>query len=451
MESSSVSGGGAPHGDVSQSVSQFVDKHMMLRLVQFLRQTKSYSEEDIVKAEKELVASTNLFSRKVELGYPQSEVDVKSEEFQKQVQELRGQCEALLNVLESEETMEDLKEGKNFNIESLSKNFGVQPEELVPLLSLARATYESGDYAKALSLLDAYRTLSPASERDQQAAWGKLAAHIMSEDDEGAAIALSQLKSQVDAITPANTMNAVEQRVWLLHWALFALFTPGNSSSGPVQFADTFFFVQQDRDRPSPPHYLEAASLRAPYLYRYATAALVLSKRKKHLDKLIKMLELERYQHSDPITRTLEKLFIHHDFEGALEELEAAHVILTHDFFLHSFADEFRNCALMLLFEAFCQVHQSIDTKFVADKLKMDPASAELWIVNLIRSCHLDAKIDSETETIVLRRNYPSVYQQVFEKTKGMFFRSYLLSNNIDKSQQRLAQEAQQPRRKNFH
>ena len=89
--------------------------------------------------------------------------------------------------------------------------------------------------------------------------------------------------------TPANTMNAVEQRVWLLHWALFALFTPGNSSSGPVQFADTFFFVQQDRDRPSPPHYLEAASLRAPYLYRYATAALVLSKRKKHLDKLIKV------------------------------------------------------------------------------------------------------------------------------------------------------------------
>ena len=52
-------------------------------------------------------------------------MDVKSEEFQKQVQELRGQCEALLNVLESEETMEDLKEGKNFNIESLSKNFGV--------------------------------------------------------------------------------------------------------------------------------------------------------------------------------------------------------------------------------------------------------------------------------------------------------------------------------------
>ena len=48
-------------------------------------------------------------------------------------------------------------------------------------------------------------------------------------------------------------------------------------------------------------------------------------------------------------------------------------------------------------------------SRFLAEKLNMEPADAELWIVNLIRSCHLDGKIDSETESVVLRRNYPSV------------------------------------------
>jgi translation initiation factor 3 subunit E len=69
----------------------------------------------------------------------------------------------------------------------------------------------------------------------------------------------------------------------------------------------------------------------------------------------------------------------------------------------------------------------------LAEKLNMTPEEAEKWIVNMIRNSPLDAKIDSKLGHVVMDSPVQSVYQQVIEKTKGLSFRSQLLSNNIDK------------------
>lgn len=68
----------------------------------------------------------------------------------------------------------------------------------------------------------------------------------------------------------------------------------------------------------------------------------------------------------------------------------------------------------------------------LAEKLNMDQTQAERWIVNLIRNAKIDAKIDSANNRVIMGTQYPSIYQQVIEKTKTLAFRSYVLSNNLE-------------------
>lgn len=63
----------------------------------------------------------------------------------------------------------------------------------------------------------------------------------------------------------------------------------------------------------------------------------------------------------------------------------------------------------------------------------MTPDDAELWIVNLIRGAQLDATIDSTNNCVIMGSNFPSIYQQVIDKTKDLTLRSYQLSNNIER------------------
>lgn len=47
--------------------------------------------------------------------------------------------------------------------------------------------------------------------------------------------------------------------------------------------------------------------------------------------------------------------------------------------------------------------------RVLAEKLNLNYEEAERWIVNLIRSSKLDAKIDSQSGTVVMEPNQPNV------------------------------------------
>jgi translation initiation factor 3 subunit E len=69
----------------------------------------------------------------------------------------------------------------------------------------------------------------------------------------------------------------------------------------------------------------------------------------------------------------------------------------------------------------------------LAQKLNMDQEAAERWIVNLIRNARFDAKIDSAASHVVMGTQYPSIYQQVIDKTKGLSFKTQVLANNLQR------------------
>ncbi|RVW16555.1 Eukaryotic translation initiation factor 3 subunit E [Vitis vinifera] len=67
----------------------------------------------------------------------------------------------------------------------------------------------------------------------------------------------------------------------------------------------------------------------------------------------------------------------------------------------------------------------------LSDKLNLNYEEAERWIVNLITTSKLDAKIDSKSGTVVMEPNHPNVYQQIIDHTKAVSGRTYKLVNQL--------------------
>ena len=180
--------------------------------------------------------------------------------------------------------------------------------------------------------------------------------------------------------------------------------------------------------------YLQAIQINAPWLLRYLTTAIIINKRRRDkLRGLVKVIQQEQYAYSDPITKFLECLRVEFDFEGAQQRLHECTQVLKSDYFLCNCTDEFVKAARFFIFETYCRIHQKIDMAGLAAKLMMAPEDAELWIVNLIRGAQLDAKIDSKAGCVVMGSHFPSVYQQVIDKTKDLTIRTYQIAHNIDR------------------
>merc|ERR1712146_631172 len=116
-------------------------------------------------------------------------------------------------------------------------------------------------------------------------------------------------------------------------------------------------------------------------------------------------------------------------------ELKKCEDVIRVDYFLHEGWTEFEENARLLIFETYCRIHQCINIDMIASRLNMTPAEAELWIVKLIQSAKLDARIDSEKSRVVMSKAPASVYQQVIEKTKNLSFRSTMLIANLEKKE----------------
>jgi translation initiation factor 3 subunit E len=153
-------------------------------------------------------------------------------------------------------------------------------------------------------------------------------------------------------------------------------------------------------------------------------------------------------------------------------KLRECEEVLENDYFLAALKEEFVENARLFIFETYCRIHQCIDLRmlagallssaiflhvwclyfpaggivyivdgtkvrdyfvwqFITGKLNMDKEAAEKWIVNLIRHARLNAKIDSQAGTVVMGMQFPSAYEQIMEKAKGLSQRTFQLANAV--------------------
>lgn len=282
----------------------------------------------------------------------------------------------------------------------------------------AKFQYECGNYSAAAELLYHYRALSVDAEKTISSLWGKLACEILQSNWEVALEDFNTLRQNIDSRAQSH-LHALQQRTWLIHWGLYIFF---QHPKGRDHILDTLL----------QPTYRQTIQTTCPHILRYLAAVVIIHRRRKDvLREIVAMIQQESVTYTDPILQFLECVYVKFDFDGAQQKLLECEQVCSNDYFISGLQAEFVENARLFIFETYCKIHQRVDLGMLAQKLNMGNDEAERWIVNLIRNASLDAKIDSETNCVVMGQPPHNVYQQVLDRTRALTWRTHFMSNNL--------------------
>ncbi|XP_066148021.1 eukaryotic translation initiation factor 3 subunit E isoform X2 [Euwallacea fornicatus] len=420
--------------DLTAKIGQYLDRHLVFPLLEFLSAKEIYDETEVLKAKLEILSKTNMIDYAMDIRkqlYPRDEIpdDLKQrrQHVVAQLQELQQRVEPILTIMGNDDimkNMENMRDSKTL-ITYLEKEVKFDMEMINSLHTLAKYRYECGNYSMSTSYLYfCVLVLSPSDKNYLSALWGKFASEILVQNWDSALEDLNKLREHIDNSPNqfGNSLQLLQQRTWLIHWSLFIFF---NHAMGRELIIEMFLYR---------PHYLNAIQTMCPHILRYLATAVIINRgRRSALKDLVKIIQQESYTYRDPITEFLEHLYVNFDFDGARQKLQDCQTVLYNDFFLISCLEEFVENARLMIFETFCRIHQCISIGMLAEKLNMNPDEAECWIVNLIRNARLDAKIDSKLGHVVMGAQPLSPYQQLIEKIDSLSVRSETLCSLIDR------------------
>lgn len=409
--------------DLTRKISGFLDKHLILPLLEYISVKSIYEETSLLKTKLEVLLGTSMVDYAGDTYKMIYQTDLPQELLDKRacvlanIQDIEVKLEPV-KVIFSPETMKEVAQCKNAKdlVASLESKYNFKTEMLDDMFDAARMFFDVGNYNTASEYLRIVRQLvTPGTQRHLDACWGRLASEILVQNWNEAMEDLEKLKDAIDYPNedrPASRTYLIQlqQRTWMLHWSLFVFF---NHPQGKEKLIE--WFMQN-------PTHLNAIQTLAPHLLRYLTVCVITSsdKKKKNLVRdLVYLIQQESYSYRDPVTEFLECLFIKFDFDETQQKLRTCETVLPNDFFLTGCYEEFMENARLLMFESFCRIHRTVGISVLAEKLNMDADDAEKWIVNLIRNARMDAKIDSQKGVIIMGTETISPYQQVIERTKA--------------------------------
>ncbi|KAJ8082514.1 eukaryotic translation initiation factor 3 subunit E [Marasmius tenuissimus] len=401
--------------DLSQTIIPYLDRHLTFPLLAHLTETGIFPENEVQIAQYELASGTNMFDYAATLFkqiYPDQEAPKEFDEKRQNVvsthERLQQEAQAVLDVIENPDVAQALRQDKNQNLQYLKENYNLTLDQITALYNFGKFQYSYGNYSGAADYLYHFRVLSTDTDLNMSAHWGKLACDILSGKWETALEELNTLREAIDSRVPSligpsgstdPALSQLHSRTWLVHWSLFVYF---NHPQGRALLLETFLS----------PTYLNTIQTSCPWILRYLAAAAIIStptpsssnaapvssRVKNAVREIVKVIQMEGYQYSDPVTEFLMQLHVEFDFEAAQHELRKAEKVVSDDFFLGDFREEFLESARCLVSEAYCRIHQRIDIGDLSDRLNLPRDEGEKWIVNLIRETRMgqDAKIDLE-------------------------------------------------------
>lgn len=434
--------------DLTALMAAQMDCHLVFPMLEFLQERQLYADEEILQAKICLLSGTNMVDYAMDIHKSLYDTDdvpadmvARRSEVVARLRTLDEAAAPIVAFLSNQQLVQELRPDKQYNIHMLQERYQIGPDQIEALYQYAKFQFECGNYSGAADFLYQYRALCTNSERSLSALWGKLAAEILMQNWDVAQEELNRLKEIIDSKNFSSPINQLHSRIWLMHWSLFIFFNHENGKNGII---DLFF---QDR-------YLNAIQTNAPHLLRYLAAAVVVNKRRRNmLKELIKVIQQEQQTYKDPITEFLECLYVNYDFDGAQQKLIECEQVILNDPFLGKrieegnfitvpLRDEFLENARLFIFETYCRIHRCIDIGMLAEKMNMTYDEAELWIMNLVKSSKLDAKIDSVTGTLIMTTNQVNVHEQIIESMKNLNARTYMLAKSLVDPGHAAAQQA---------
>jgi len=496
MTASAVMPKGPVCHDLIPTLTPHLDRHMLFPLLEFLDSLLAprgdgvdsapslppvpYTPTSVARSRLDLLGPTHMVDYAMDvygqlypsIGSVPAEMELKRAAVLDRLEELKGECAGIETLLGDTDRRSGMEGRGEWNVAGLERA-GISEKMLESYREYSKFQYDCGDYHAAgnmISVIIGLHATAPGEDGGGQRSsggvedvvaakaaqlyhlrtltedlssllWGKLSCEILLENWDGAYAALQAVRSSIEERAAAHSsfvpaaqritaLQALTQRAWLLHWSLFVFWN--DPKRGLDRIVDWFTSEK----------YMQAVQTVAPHLLRYLAAAVVLNKRSRNgqhglLKDLVRTIEHCDYR--DPVVDFVDRLYIKFDFEAAQEKLVECELVLATDFFLCKQTADFMKEARVFIFENYCRIHQKIDISALSSRLAMAPDEAERWIVDLIRNASLDAKIDSETNCVVMGKNGPSgsgggrgdIHRRIVDKSKYLTARTASLGANL--------------------
>ncbi|KAI4471784.1 eukaryotic translation initiation factor 3 subunit e [Holotrichia oblita] len=147
--------------DLTSRMGQYLDRHLVFPLLEFLSAKEIYDEQELLKAKLDILSKTNMVDYAIDIRkqlYPKEDVPEELKERRvhvvTQLQELQHEVEPILQLMGDDEVMknmENMRDSKTL-INFLSKEYGFEIEMIESLHKLAKYRYECGNYSVSTSL-----------------------------------------------------------------------------------------------------------------------------------------------------------------------------------------------------------------------------------------------------------------------------------------------------------
>lgn len=405
-------------------VLQHLDRHLIYPILDFYQTNGLYSQQDMTQAKFDLLHDTNMPGHCAELYKQINNTDQapgtfaeKQESIDRELAELETDSQKVLEVLEKPDLASSLRQDKSQNLVFLRDSYGIDIEHINVLYKLGQFEYNRGNYAGAIDHLYHFRVLSPNQNLITLATWGKLASEILTANWDDAISELYKLKEQIDADSE-DPVTQLQNRIWLLHWALFPLFKSGTFKATDLQ---EFYFV---------PAHLNVIQTSAPHLLRYLAVAVVTvsfgrsgaTQTGRRLRDLLRMLENDSL-HGDLMTDFVLAIFSKYNFSVASSRYSELRDTITSDYFLADSTDSIIRNVKIAVAEAYLRLHKITEIESMAAVLDL-PVQDTIALVEEELE-HINIDIDRDEGIIeVLKDRQQSSLQDLVNKTKSLMSRS---------------------------
>ncbi|KAF2072523.1 hypothetical protein CYY_006166 [Polysphondylium violaceum] len=450
--------------DLTKQICSYLDSHMMLPLIEFLKETSQYPEDQINNAKADILDQTGCCDFAINvyeaLGRDTSNLKQKKEKLENELDKLSKDCEYITQFIEMKKQYREQKEQQHQQHQQQQQAATASgeeqptttpavapvaptitlgqvaekttPETLDSLYRLAKLSFEVGKYSASRDYLEVFSLLTPYNkEKKLSASWGILESDILSLNWTSAIGDIKPLQDQIDS--NGLPVDQLYQRAWLIHRALFVFFLSGQENKS--MFVD---LLLDDK-------YLNAVQTTCPYILRYLAVAIITNKKKlqsnlfqRQLNVLVRVIEQEGYVYSDPILSFISSNYVKFNFEEAQTQLSLCEKIIANDYFLRGALEEFIESSRTCIFETYCNIHENIDIDMLCKSLRIPSESSEKWIVEAIRNARFTAKIDSANNQIKMFSQHNNSYRQVMDKTKQLFNRGIEIVVGINESRTQL-------------
>jgi len=334
-------------------------------------------------------------------------------------EELEGTLVKMFKVLNEDNLKDGLKDSQLYNMSYLSQNFGLNEADLDALYRYGKYHYELGNYKEAGKHLYNFRALSSDGDKNLNALWGLLAIDILQGNYEEAFETFTKLKDHIEKRSFALVTDQLNQRAWLINWAIFFFFKLPNGGN-----LLTNLLLEES--------YKSTIQITCRHMLKYLIAAALLNDKRNVLrESVLALIKSEKHEYSDSFTEFIENLYDKFDFDTALGNIDAIADACSKDYFLHELKDRIVERAKIAIFDTYSRLHRTVELKYLAEKLKLSEEDAELWIIDLIRDSKLEAQFDSEKGIVCMETKAPNFHAKIFEKTRALLLRSNILLKNV--------------------